>query len=121
MRSPNGRRESKAGGSFVCCGAAALAAATVPGAIAPAAHAAAPVFAKFRREIRISPSIGTMELVKVRDFYDVGGIASARQRKLLQIARPGETEDEIGIEMCELAGSRARLGTRKIYGLHPDI
>src|SRR5271154_670372 len=114
MRSPNGRRESNAGGSFVSCGAAALAAATLPGAIAPAAQAAAPVFTKFRREIRMSPSVETMELMKVRDFYNVGGVAAARQRKLLQIARPGEAEDQIGIEMCKLAGSRTRLGTRKI-------
>ena len=63
----------------------------------------------------------TMELVKVRDFYDVSRVTAARQRKLFRIARPGETEDEIGIEMSELAGSGARFGTRKVYGLHPDI
>src|ERR1700689_3012321 len=113
MRSPNGRRESKAGGSFVCGGGGALALATLPGAIAPAAHAAAPVFTKFRREIRMSSSIERMELVKVRHFYDVGGVAAARERKLLQIVRPGKSEDEVGIEMCELAGSGARLGARK--------
>ncbi len=52
-----------------------------------------------------------MALVKVRDFYNVGGIAAARECKLLQVMRPHKAEDQIGIEMRELPGSGARLGT----------
>src|ERR1700690_858887 len=121
MRSPNGRRESKAGGSFVSGGVLAPASATVPGAIAPAAQAVAPVLTKVRREIRMSSSKEAIALVKVRDFYYIRCVAAAGQRELLQIARPGETEDEIGIEMRELAGSGTCIRTRKIYRLHPDI
>src|ERR1700723_875971 len=125
MRSPSGRRESKAGGSFVSSGTAAAPATRAtpraPGAITPAAHAAAPVVTNFLREIRMRSSMDAMLLVKVRNLYNVSGIAATRKRKLLQIARPHEPEYQIGIEVSELAGSGVRVGTRKIDGLHPDI
>src|ERR1700735_4707338 len=125
MRSPSGRRESKAGGSFVSSGFAGAPAAGVapraPGAITAAAHAAAPLVTNFRREMRMSSSMEAMLLVKVRNFYNVGGIAATRERELLQIARPHEPEDQIGIEVSELAGSGAGLRARKIHRLQPDI